>query len=98
MNRNLPVPMEDVRTPSFPNWPAEAETDSAGPPFAHHLWVLRRHRWKILAFVAACELSTLVVSSRVTPIYESTAVVDIDRQAPAGVIGDAATRSSGNDA
>jgi capsular exopolysaccharide synthesis family protein len=97
MNRNLPVPMDDVRTPAFPNWPAEAETNGGTPPFAHHLWVLRRHRWKILAFIAACELSTLVISSRVTPIYESTAVVDIDRQAPAGVIGDAATRSSGND-
>jgi len=98
MNRNLPVSIEEVRTPAFPNWPTEPEADAGTPPFAHHLWVLRRHRWKVLAFIAACELATLIVSSRVTPIYESTAVVDIDREAPAGVIGDAAARSSGNDA
>jgi uncharacterized protein involved in exopolysaccharide biosynthesis len=59
--------------------------------------VLRRHGWKILAFIAACELAALIVSSRVTPIYESTAVVDIDRQAPVGVIGEEATRANAND-
>jgi len=99
MTRNLPVPLEEVRTPAYPNWPpaTEPEVDDGAPPFAHHLWVLRRHRWKILAFVAACELATLIVSSRVTPIYESAAVIDIDRQAPVGVIGDAATRVNGTD-
>lgn len=98
MNRNLPATLEDVRTPSYPNWPpAEPEAGEGAPPFAHHLWVLRRHRWKILAFITACELATLIVSSRVTPIYESTAVIDIDRQAPVGVVGEDATRSSGND-
>jgi polysaccharide biosynthesis transport protein len=99
MHRNLPAPVEDVRMPAYPNWPPaiEGADDDGSPPFAHHLWVLRRHRWKILAFITACELATLIVSSRVTPIYESTAVIDIDRQAPAGVIGDAAIRASDND-
>src|SRR5579864_3627273 len=98
MTRNLPAPIEDVRIAAYPNWPpaSEAEANDGTLPFAHHLWVLRRHRWKILAFIAACELSTLSVSSRVTPIYESTAVIDIDRQAPAGVIGDTAVRASDN--
>ncbi len=100
MNRNLLAPPEDARTSVCPNWPPAVDQDSGDgtPPFAHHLWVLRRHRWKILAFVAACQLATLIVSSRMTPIYESTAVIDIDRQAPAGVIGEDAARSSGNDA
>jgi len=103
MHRNLPAPPYEppvtVAPPAYPNWAAASEPpiEEAGPPFSHRLWVLRRHRWKILAFIAACELATLIVSSRVTPIYESAAVVDIDRQAPAGVIGEEATRASAND-
>ena len=98
MNRNLPAPLENSLV--CPHWAAAPEIPAGEPelPFAHHLWVLRRHRWKILAFVAACEFATLIVSSRVTPIYESTAVIDIDRQEPAGVIGDEATRASAGDA
>jgi len=99
MNRSLPAPVDDVRITTYPNWPQTIDTDDndGATPFAHHLWVLRRHRWKILSFIVACELATLIVSSRVTPIYESTAVIDIDRQAPAGVIGEAAAGSRDND-
>lgn len=99
MTRNLPAPAEIVHAAAYPVWPAapEPEQDDAAPPFAHHLWVLKRSRWKILSFIVACELATLIVSSRVTPIYESTAVIDIDRQAPSGVIGEEATRANAND-
>src|ERR1039457_4565705 len=41
---------------------------------------------------------TLVVSSRLTPIYEATASIDIDRQAPPAVIGQDAARTAPNDA
>ena len=51
-------------------------------PLSHYLWVLRRQAWKIAAFVVTCVLATLVISSRLEPIYESTASVDMDRQAP----------------
>ena len=97
MSRYLPAPVENA--PACAHWTAAPEPPSldAELPFTHHVWVLRRHRWKILAFIAACELATLIVSSRVTPVYESTAVIDIDRQAPAGVIGDEATRASAGD-
>lgn len=99
MTRHLPAPLETSLLPAFRNWPPgqQPEAEDTAPPFAHHLWVLRRRRWRILGFVAACELATLIVSSRVTPIYESTAVVDIDRQAPSAVIGEEAARSAGND-
>src|SRR5579864_4103736 len=103
MHRNLPPPPFEPLLPLAPprpsSWAAAAEPpiEDAGPPLSHRLWVLRSHRWKILAFIAACELATLIVSSRVTPIYESTAVIDIDRQAPSGVIGEEATRANAND-
>ena len=97
MSRNLPAPLEN--SPACAYWAAAPEPSSidAELPVTHHLWVLRRHRWKIAGFIAACEIATLIVSSRVTPIYESTAVIDIDRQAPSGVIGEEAARATAGD-
>ena len=40
----------------------------------------------------------MIVSLRLTPIYESTVTIDIDRQMPTGVLGQEATRSAANDA
>ena len=42
-------------------------------------------------------LATLVVTSHMTPMFEATATVDIDRQTPQGVIGQESARSSFND-
>jgi succinoglycan biosynthesis transport protein ExoP len=98
MKPNLPAPIENARVPGgLGIIVPEPEFEEAAPPFAHHLWVLRRRGWKILAFVTACELAALIVSARMTPVYESTAVVDIDRQAPSGVIGEESNRASGGD-
>lgn len=60
---------------------------TAALPLSHYLYILRRHLWKILAFVAVAVTATVIVSFRLTPIYESTAVVYIDRQAPSGIVG-----------
>lgn len=96
MNRSLPT---NENTQAVTQWRplAEFHAEDAPPPVAHLLWVLKRQRWKILAFVVACALATVIVSSRVTPVYEATAVIDIDRQAPAGVIGEDSTRAAGSD-
>src|SRR6185295_15499347 len=63
---------------------AEFQAEDAPPPVAHLLWVLKRQRWKILAFIFACALATLIVSSRVTPVYEATAVIGEDSARAAG--------------
>jgi capsular exopolysaccharide synthesis family protein len=78
----------------------EYEQDAPAVPLSHYLWVLRRHFWKMVAFVASCVLATGIVSARLQPIYESTATVDVDRQAPSQVVGEDSTRSAGapNDA
>ncbi len=60
--------------------------------------ILRCHKWKIFAFVVFCVASTLIVSSRLTPIYEAVASIDIDRQAPAAIIGQDSTRMPTSDA
>jgi polysaccharide biosynthesis transport protein len=102
MNRNdshLPAVQELARlSTAAPVIDAEFETQPAHVPLAHYLWILRRHGWKIAGFVAAAMIATLIVSLRLTPIYESTATVDIDRQMPTGVLGKDAVEAVSNDA
>ena len=43
-------------------------------------------------------IATVIISARLTPIFESTATVDVDRQMPAGVVGQEAASSVTNDA
>ncbi|HKF49243.1 MAG TPA: polysaccharide biosynthesis tyrosine autokinase [Terracidiphilus sp.] len=77
----------------------EIEPETPSVPFSRYLWILRRQKWRIAAFVAGCVLITAVLSARIRPIYESIATVDIDRQAPSQVVGDESTRAIGlNDA
>ena len=35
------------------------EPESPAVPFSHYLWMLKRHRWEIVAFVVACVLATV---------------------------------------
>lgn len=84
--------------PAPPILDADFETQPAHVPLAHYLWILRRHAWKIGAFVVAASIATLIVSLRLTPIYESTTTVDIDRQMPTGVLGQEALQNVTNDA
>jgi len=77
----------------------EVETDAPVVPLSHYLWILRGHVWKIVASIATCLFATFIVSARLQPIYEATATVDVDRQAPSEIVGDDATRSAApNDA
>src|ERR1035437_7420344 len=99
LENHLPALAESFRVAQPPlTLDAEFEPQATHVPLAHYLWILRRQAWKIAAFVVATVLATLIVSLRVTPIYESTVWVDIDRQVPTGVLGEEATRSSTNDA
>ena len=95
IENNLPV--ENGRTAGL-IIDAEFEPQPAQVPLAHYLWILRRHAWRIGAFIAAVTLATLVVSLRLTPIYESTTTVDVDRQQPTGVLGQEAAQNTTNDA
>src|SRR6266852_7992348 len=93
----LPAVPEVYRAPA-PIIDADYEPQSAHVPLAHYLWILRRHGWKIAGFVAATVVATLIVSLRLTPVYESTVTVDIDRQMPTGVLGQEALQNATNDA
>jgi polysaccharide biosynthesis transport protein len=73
---------------------AEKDASLNGPSLSQYLWVVKRHRWKLIAFVIFSVIATVIVSKRLTPLYESTAVIDIDRQTPAAVLGDENTAAA----
>jgi succinoglycan biosynthesis transport protein ExoP len=99
LENNLPAVTRTFHVPQPPlTLDAEFDAQTAHVPLAHYLWILRRQAWKIAAFVVAAVLATWIVSLRLTPIYESTVSIDIDRQVPTGVLGEEATRSAANDA
>jgi capsular exopolysaccharide synthesis family protein len=95
IERNLPAIPETYRLAGYP--PPDPGPIETSVPLSHYLWLLKFHRWKILAFIAVCVIATFVISMRITPIYESTTTVDIDRQMPTGVIGQESTRLPSND-
>jgi polysaccharide biosynthesis transport protein len=76
-----------------------AEAEGSSLPISHYLWLLNREKWKLLAFVLVVVASTIIISSRLTPYYQATATIDVDRMMPTGVLGqDAnANRASVND-
>jgi succinoglycan biosynthesis transport protein ExoP len=102
IDRYNPADFRNAALPAAPMPPvsmaAELEPAEAVTPLSHYLWVLRRQRWKILPFVLICLISTLIVSKRLTPIYESTVTVDVDRHIPAAVVGQEASEAAPNDA
>jgi succinoglycan biosynthesis transport protein ExoP len=61
---------------------------------SQYLWIVKRHRWKLLAFIAFSVIATVIISKRLTPLYESTAVIDVDRQTPSAVLGDTNTAAA----
>jgi capsular exopolysaccharide synthesis family protein len=84
------LPAQGYYTPS--SAPPDQEPEAPAVPWTHYLWIIRRQMWRIAAFVGICVLATFVVSSRLVPIYEATSMVDVDRQAPSGVVGQESSR------
>jgi polysaccharide biosynthesis transport protein len=88
-----PVPQAPPSPGIWDGEPAEASV-----PLWHYFWILRRHRWKILAAIAVSVIAAIIISARLTPIYESTATIDIDRRIPSSVLGQDSAQASLNDA
>ena len=82
----------------LPEPPREPEPAEPAVPLSQYLWILKRHRWRILGAIATCVIGTAIVSARLTPVYEATATIDIDRSVPPGILGQEALQSAINDA
>lgn len=96
-NLPAPVPPEPARPPAIPpGW--DLDIGDAPTPLSHYLWTLRRQRWKILSFVTACVAATVIICARLTPIYESTVTIDVDRKMPTSILGAESVQSAINDA
>jgi succinoglycan biosynthesis transport protein ExoP len=81
--------------------PPYLEFEAARPSVSatHYLLLLYRHKWSIVGFITACLLATFLIASRLTPIYEATAKIDVDRRIPMGVVGQEASQGmTGDDA
>jgi capsular polysaccharide biosynthesis protein len=76
----------------------DEEPEEARLPLSQYLWILKRYRWRILGFCVAAVVLTVIVSARLTPIYEATTTVDIDRATPSDVVGQDSGRSAFTDA
>src|ERR1017187_5013535 len=81
--RNGPVPVDVYRSSGMM---PETEAEAPPVPLSHYLWIFRRNWWKILLFVGCSVAATAVISMRLTPVFESTVTIDIDRQMPMGII------------
>ena len=94
----LPAVIETARTHYAPPFHIpEEEPEEARVPLSQYLWILRRYRWRIVSFCVVVVAATLAVSYRLTPIYEATTTIDIDRQTPSDVVGQDSVRSALND-
>lgn len=65
----------------------DQEQDEVRLPLSHYLWVLRRRAWSILLFILAVTAATGIITLRLTPIFEATATLYVDRQEARGIVG-----------
>jgi polysaccharide biosynthesis transport protein len=81
----------------LPISPTDAEVAEPHLTARHYLAVVLRQKWRILGFVLLSTLGLYLYASRQTPVYEATAVIEVDRQAPAGILGPESGQALGND-
>src|SRR5262245_7101431 len=77
---------------------ADPGEDELWSRISHYLGILKHHGWKIVSLVVLSMIATAIVSSRLTPIYESATTIDLDRHVPAGVLGQESVQYPGADA
>jgi succinoglycan biosynthesis transport protein ExoP len=94
--RALELTMDPVRVHSNAAGRASGMAESV-VPMSHYLWLLRRNGLRIGLFVVAATLAVLAISLKMTPVYEATVTIDVDRQTPTGVIGQESNRAVTND-
>jgi polysaccharide biosynthesis transport protein len=75
-----------------------AEPEPLSILITHYFRVIWSNKWAILAVVVLSGIAALFYSKRITPIYESTTAIQIDRRGPTGVVGQDATQVAQGDA
>jgi polysaccharide biosynthesis transport protein len=89
MKRSDSAPVPGLSMPSYTlNLPVQ----EASASMTQFLRILHQNKWKLIGFVIVSLGLTLIVSSRMENLYESTAILKVDRYATRGVIGQEASR------
>ncbi len=65
-------------------------------PLSHYLWLVRVHWIKMLAFIVFAVIATAMVTARITPQYEATASLYLDRNAAKNLVGQDSQSGSAN--
>ncbi|MEI9811426.1 MAG: polysaccharide biosynthesis tyrosine autokinase [Acidobacteriota bacterium] len=100
-SERLPAVMTQYAAPLYgpPLFQGQDEDpEEARVPLSQYLWILKRYRWRIIAFALTAVILTTVVSARLTPIFEATATIDVDRATPSDVVGQDSARAAFSDA
>ncbi len=72
--------------------PFNVALDRSEASLKHFRDVVKKHRWQILGFMAFATVVTAMVTTFLTPLYESTVKVNVERRGSGGFIG---SQSSG---
>ena len=65
-------------------------------PLSHYVWLVKTHWIKMLAFIAFAVIATAMVTARLTPQYEATAKLYLDRNAAKNLVGQDSQAGSAN--
>ena len=85
----IPVPLAAALTDVSPV--------DGGASLAQFIKIIRRQRWKLMAFVAVAILSAVGFQFVVPKVYEASALVKIERHTAGGVVGQEASQVSSVD-
>lgn len=96
----IPAAAPQILWAGAPSTPAETEGSlpNRASHLGHYVWLFRRHRTALASFVLLCTGLTWFITTRITPSYEATATIDIDRQLPVGIVGPESSRLQSSDA
>ena len=74
------------------SFPPGLPVHDAGASMNQLFRIIRQNAWKLIGFVTLILVLTLIISLRMDKLYESTAILRVDRYATRGVIGQEATQ------
>lgn len=63
-------------------------------PITQYIYAIYRNRWRIVPFTVLCVVAALLLSLRMTPLYEAITVLDVDRNGEVEAVGSDSRSSS----
>jgi len=95
---NMPVALTPIAPPDMttPLLLSSDDASEAQLPLSHYVWLVRTHWIKMAAFIAFAVIATAMVTARLTPLYDATATLYLDRNAAKNLVGQDSQAGSAN--